>query len=145
MLVCWSCVCFICFKMQLKALGNVWLRIIFTAELTWTFSLIWVSSIQTFYLKEASSTSHSSLWYLVCLLCEESDQQWDFASFLWHCWGYTLNVLFGLCATVKESCWGAIEGPASIFSGTGHMTYEEGLRELGFSYAKGDQGNLEAV
>lgn len=34
---------FICLKMWLKALENVWLRIIFTAELLiWTFSLVWV-------------------------------------------------------------------------------------------------------
>lgn len=38
-----------------------------------------------------------------------------------------------------------MEGPASVFRGTGHMTCEERLRELGFSDAEGDQGNLEAI
>lgn len=38
-----------------------------------------------------------------------------------------------------------MEGPASVFRDTGHMTCEVGLKELGFSDAEGDQGSLEAI
>lgn len=119
-----------------RLFGNVWLRIIFSAELTWRFNLIWVSSLQTSYLNDpaAHPIVHSAL------LCQESvtSSEGHGFAFLWCCWAYTLNVLFALCTTVQESCWGTTEGPASSFRGTGHTTCKECLGELCFSDAEGE-------